>query len=376
MSTDESDAPILAGLAPRAVADWLRMRGFKHTGTFGQHGALFARESESGRSELLLPTSPQVRDFVRRMAELVDDLAEAERRMSSDVLTDLSLAPFDVIKVRSPDADKYGSVRLSTGIDLHEEARNIVLAAASAAASPVPRKSWRGRRPEEVDAYLENVRLGQTQRGSFVLTMLSPWDFSPGSTLPLDLGEPNFGRRVTRSLARALTATKNALLRSVTEGVSPMVEAYREGVSANLYNALAKIAREGDGVDLSLDWSPTQPEPEAIKISLNREDAVILSEAARVLASEEPEPGATLIGSVAVIAEAPERFNGEATLVTLIDGKPRKVRVMFGANDREKIYDAAKEKLWVRVVGDLQREKQRLVLLSPRDITIVAPDEG
>ena len=123
---------------------------------------------------MLLPTSPDVRDFTRRMAELVADLIEIEKRSSSDILTDLTLAPFDVIKIRSPDADNYGSVRLSAGVDLHEEASNIIVAAANAAASPLPRKSWRGRRPDEVNSYIDNVRLGQTQRGSFIVMLLSP----------------------------------------------------------------------------------------------------------------------------------------------------------------------------------------------------------
>jgi hypothetical protein len=225
------------------------MQGFEHRGPYGEFGAIFSRKGDAGEQEVILPTSPQARDFARRMAELVDDLANSSGRAATDVLTDLTLAPFDVIKVRSSDADDYGSVRLSAGVDLHTEARNLVLAAANAAASPFPRASWRGRRIEEVSAYLDNVRLGQSQRGSFVLTLLSPWDFTPSTQPSLDLQEVTFGRRVTRSLARALNATQTAIRQSVADGVTPLVEAYRAGVSSNLCQALAKLAREGDGVD-------------------------------------------------------------------------------------------------------------------------------
>lgn len=147
MRVDNHDEAVLASLAPRAVASWLRMRGFQSRGAYGEYGALFGRQDEDGEHEVLLPTSPDVRDFSRRMAELLSDLVQIERRPAHDVLNDLTLAPFDVIKLRSPGADSYGSVRLSAGVDLHEEVTNIIVAAANAAASPLPRKSWRGAPP-------------------------------------------------------------------------------------------------------------------------------------------------------------------------------------------------------------------------------------
>jgi len=370
----DSDA-IYTALSPRDVAGWLRMRGFSHSGSYGDYAAIFSREIDGNAVELIVPTSPQARDFGRRMEELVDDLAEAESRSANDILTDLTLAPFDVIKVRSPDADDYGSIRLATGIDLHEEARNLVSAAANAAASPLPRRSWRGRRFEEVTSYLNNVRLGQSQRGSFVLTILSPWDFTPETELSLDLGETTFGRRVTRSLASALEATEAAIRNSVASGVTPFVDAYKAGVSSNLCQALAKLAREGDGIDVSVSWSPVQPEQIPVFIRLKREDASVLTEAAKILASQEDEPGVSLEGLVAAISESPERFDGAAILETIISGVVRKVRIKFGEGQRGTIYDAAKEKRWIRVVGDLRRDGPRLQLLNPRDLSLVEPSD-
>lgn len=373
--SSQDEGSVYRALSPRDVAGWLRMRGYDHVGSYGEYAAIFAREKDGQVSEIFLPTSPQARDFGRRMEELVADLAEFELRPPNDVLTDLTLAPFDVIKVRSPDADDYGSIRLTTGIDLHDEARNLVLAAANAAASPTPRRSFRGRRFDEVTAYLGNVRLGQTQRGSFVLTVLSPWDFTPNIDPSLDLGETTFGRRVTRSLASALKATEAAIRGSVASGVGLFGEAYTAGVSSNLCQALAKLAREGEGIDISLSWSPVQPEESPVLIRLKREDASVLTEAANLLASQEDEPGVGLEGLVAAITEPPERFDGSAILETIIAGAVRKVRIKFTEAQRAIIYDAAKEKRWISVVGDLRRDGPRLQLLNPRDLSIVEPSD-
>jgi hypothetical protein len=371
MKLSSHDDAALAALSPRDIAGWLRMRGFANSGQYGEYGAVFARIEDNETTELILPLSPKARDFARRMAELVADLSTALERPPTDILTELTLAPFDVIKVRSPDADDYGSIGLSTGIDLHQEARNIVLSAANTAASPLPRRSWRGRRFDEVSDYLQNVRLGQSQRGSFVLNLLSPWDFTPDSPPMFELGDETFGRRVTMSLATALNAAEAAMRRAPTEGIRPLVEAYKLGVSANLCSALAKLAREGDGVSVSVDWSPVRPNSMIANISLKREDASLLVEASKELSRQEPEPDFSLEGLVASIKEAPELFNGNAVIEMSLGGTIRRVHIHFGENERSLIYDAAKEKKWIRVVGDLEREGQRLKLLNPRDIAVI-----
>ena len=376
MSGGKHDESTLQALSPRDVAGWLRMRGFEHDRPYGEYGDVFARTVDGVSQELILPTSPQTRDFGRRMSEFVNDLSDYEDRSPAEVLTDLTMAPFDVIKVRSPDADDYGSVRLAAGIDLHGEAWNLVLAAANAAASPFPRRSWRGRRFDEVTSYLENVRLGQSQRGSFILTVLSPWDFVPGNQPSLDLADTTFGRRVTRSLASALNATEVAIRQSIAGGTRPLLEAYRFGVSSNLCLALAKLAREGEGIDVSIDWSPAQPEARDIYFKLKREDSSILTEAAKELSRQEAEPEFMIEGLVTGISEPADRFNGSAVLETILGGAVRKVRIDFSVEDRPTIFDAFEAKRWVRVVGELRREGHRLSLLNPRDIALIFAEDA
>ena len=167
-----------------------------------------------------------------------------------------------------------------------------------------------------------------------------------------------------------------ALRKSVAEGVEPLVEAYKSGVSSNLCMALAKLAREGDGIDLSVAWSPVNPETRPVSISLKRQDASILTEAAKALATQEPETNTTLQGLLAGIVEDPERFDGSAILEAYISGSLRRVKVKFNEDERDKIYNAALRKEWVQVVGELTREGTRLRLNNPRNIEIVELDEA
>jgi hypothetical protein len=374
MLTGKPDHEAIAALSPRAVAGYLLAKGWMHSREYGPYGAIFVKSEDGHEHEVLISTVNELRDFANVMAILIDDLAKIEYRSPYDILADLTLAPFDVIKVRSPDADDIGSIPLSVGVEFHEQSRHLVIAAANAAASPQPKANWRGRRFEQVDAYLGSLRLGQSQRGSFVLSLLSPWDFVPQSELGQNylFDVLPFGRRVTEALAKALTATSRALARTVNEGVKqPFVEAVSDGVSANFCFSLAQLARDGDGVDVSVNWSLTKPGGEAVLLRLRREDAQTLTEACGALVEEEPAADATVQGVILQINNDLASFDGSVVVLAPVDGSVRRVRVRFGGADRPKVFEAGQNKFGISVKGELKARGRSLELLNPRDLVIL-----
>jgi hypothetical protein len=290
------------------------------------------------------------------------------------------MAAFDVIRIRSLEADDIGSIQLMTGIELHEHARELVLSAASAASADKPRAVWFGRRSEPVRDYLESLRLAQSQRGSFVISLLSQWDFispSERDQSSLLFLEP-FGRRVTKALANALDAVGNALIKAATDGVQqPFEAAVKAGVSANLCQALAQLTREGEGTDVSIRWSLTKPERGEPLLRLSREDSQSLTEAAQRLSQYEPVPDVSITGIIVDLKEEPGAFDGVTTLEAFVDSKLRRVTVVFSKDDtrtRDSLIDAFRHRHRVSVVGDLIREGRRLKVEHPRDLTVHSVD--
>jgi hypothetical protein len=198
VSPETTELETISALSPTHVAGYLRGHGWHDQGKYGPYGQLYSRSVGDRTFNVVLPRLGTIADFATRMKELINVVAEVESRRAAGVLFDLTLAPFDVIRVRSMDADAYGSIRFEQGLDLHEEAKRAVVAAANAAASEQPRKAWKGRRPDSVGQYLERLRLGQTENASFSLTVLSPYSFDPGGQEQATLFEDQaFGRRVT-----------------------------------------------------------------------------------------------------------------------------------------------------------------------------------
>jgi len=367
----------VSALSPTHVAGYLRGRGWHDQGKYGPYGQLYSRNIGDRTFNVVLPRLATIADFATRMKELINVVAEVESRRAAGVLFDLTLAPFDVIRVRSMDADAYGSIRFEQGLDLHEEAKRAVLAAANAAASEQPRRAWKGRRPDSVGQYLERLRLGQTENASFSLTVLSPYSFDPGDQATL-FDDQAFGRRVTLKFSSALTAIEAALAEAVGGDPLPAFEkGIAAGVSAEMCQALAKLADNESGIQVSVSWSPAKPASGPIRLSLTPQDSAVLNEVARIFARQEPEPEFVVVGLVEEIKEKPERFDGSVVIQAKLpqQSSVRKVRVHFAARDRELVYEAAKNKRWVRVTGNLARDGKLLRLDEPHDFSIVEPSD-
>ena len=293
MFTATADRQAIGALNPRAVVGYLRDKGWEKKRDFGENAAIFGVSINGTEHELLVPIASQASDFRPVMEVLIDDLVRIEDRSPHDLLSDLTMAAFDVIQIRSPNADNIGSAPLRVGVELHECARDLILSAANVAASDRPRAIWAGRRPEQVNDYLTSIRLAQSQRGSFVISLLSPWDFTPSNERDqgdLEFTEP-FGRRAAMALAKALDAAGKALRASAVEGVQrPFEAAVQSGVSSNLCQALAQMARDGDGADISIRWSLTKPAEGRPMLRLGREDAQSFTEAAESFLRSSPCP--------------------------------------------------------------------------------------
>ena len=101
------------------------------------------------------------------------ELETVEDRSQLDILRDLYNSGFDVVRLAalSPNSED-GTVRIEDGVQLFERARDILLAAACATVRPQP--VFHSRKPQQATEYMRKARLGQTEHGSYVLTLLSP----------------------------------------------------------------------------------------------------------------------------------------------------------------------------------------------------------
>ena len=237
-----------------------------------------------------------------------------------------------------------------------------------------PRVYYPSRKPAQAIDYIRRARLGQTEPGSFIITIISPVPPSlagPGGQI-FELGEP-FERRVTRTLAFALNSVRQAAEDAATSGeVDSFVRAVPNGVSANLCDALAGIGSltEGDrSLDIQFSWSRSRPLASELevpsRIVLNTDAFPVIRQAAVYLKESSPREEFEIRGPVVKLERMEGADIGKATIRGLIDDQPRKVVVELRDADYHKAVTAHDGFRFVRCSGVLAREGRGFRLYEP-----------
>lgn len=375
------DGAALRAITPAALTAYARFAGWQKTESFGKHSDVYIQQ---GRPDLIIPGTDAIGDYAAVVADLLGVLSRVEERDELAVYRDLTGADRDVVRIRAARADDDGSVRIDDGVDLIGAARDLLLAAACAATEP--RASYRAGKIKDAAAYMDRVRLGQTEHGSFVVTLLAPvppsLELKQESFWPA-LEEEPFDRLVTRWLVQGLDAAQSAAEATIRDraGISVFQNAVPLGVSANLCEALAGLIEHGDGLTVSVTWARTRPAPESLKkVKYTRPEGEVFREAARLFRQAEPRPDERLEAYVVAADRKLKQEDGLVTLKTFLDGKAASVRTTLPKGLYSVALDAHDKKDAVTITGDLVRHGQRWHLENPRDLAILdtekSSDEG
>jgi hypothetical protein len=215
-----------------------------------------------GDYEVLIPEDG-TRDFLSRMFEALKEISLEKNVNIETVFRQMLASGFELLKVSSVGpSSKNGTVSLSDGVKLIANVRDLLIASASAVIEP--RRSYARRRAELAEAFLRDARLGQTEHGSFVLTVLAPvmkveTDVLPGFEPPLP-----FGSRVVETLLNATDEAANAAKLSFEytnwfdQRFVPLVSI---GVNANLWSAISGLLNVESAERVIFSVSPNSQFP-------------------------------------------------------------------------------------------------------------------
>ena len=357
------DTKALSEISPGALSAYARTSGWTKTGTYGDHSDIYTAE---GLPEILLPRHQSLGDYASVVSRLLEIFAKAAELDELALYRDLVTADRDVIRVRTAEGDD-GSVTASDGIRLIHGARDLLLAAACSVQHP--QRFYRAGANKEANIYMEHVRLGQTEQASFVVTLLSPVVPPPIQHALIDDAAPDddpFERQITRRLAGALAATREATERTVGGEADAFANAVQRGVSANLCEALVEIVEPFPWLNVSITWARTRPVKvvrDVIRFSAS--DVPVLREAARSFREREPRSDVDIFGIVRALTREEAEMDGTVTLLASIDGRNESVKAVLRQSDYEQAILAHKEKAPVVLRGDLERIGQRWRLLNP-----------
>ncbi len=365
------DRDALLAVSPTALSVYARAAGWRRQEPYRIHSDIYIGD---GLPEIILPRTERLGDYASVVAGLIEMFAQVVEQDELSVYGSLVTADRDVVRVRAGESED-GSVTLDGGVDLVTGARDMVLAAAcSLGESKAVYRAGANRAAVDL---LAGVRLGQTDRGSFVVNLLTPV-VPPLHVLFPDTAyqDPPIERRLTLRLMEDLAAARQGAERSAAGDESAFRGVVESGVSANLCEALVRIITAFSTVDVSVSWARTLPVT-ALRppVRFGKTDAPLLREAARSLRERAPRPDVELFGYVRLLTRAEGEEDGTIRLNALVDRKQQSVTALLERQDYERAVQAHGDRAVVVLSGDLERMGQRWRLLNPRLEAVVRDHE-
>lgn len=361
MKASIQDKEALAAVSPEALSAYARSEGWVSTEPYGEHSEVYTAD---GLPEIVLPRTQEIGDYANVVSQVIAIFAQAADMDDLAALyRDLVTADRDVIRVRAVSMDvEEGVVILGDGVRLVNGASDMLQAAVRSLRDP--RSFYSGRANPEANDYLGRVRLGQTEEGSFTVTLLTP------IVRPVQefRNEAPIEWQVTERLYEALVATREAIKRTSARDDEAFITAVPRGASANLCEALVELIEPFSSVDVGLSWARTRPRKKARDVvQFDNDHAPILKEAARSLREHEPEriQNRQLNGFVQQLKRNEDETAGTITLRADIDGQHRSVTAVLNPNDYEQAIKAHRDKSRIIVKGDLGRVGKNWCLRNP-----------
>lgn len=371
MKTTIQDRKVLQGIRPLDLIGYLRSAGWTREAEWGEKAAVWVKP-EVRDADVLLPLVTGAGDFALRMSEVLLTLERIEGRSQEEILHDVLTVSADILRIRCNAGEAGdGSVPLEVGAELIEQAQQLIAAAASSAVQP--KAYWARKKPAQATDYLKQVKLGQTERGSFVITVHSP--VPPEMRTGMETELP-FERKVMQTLTGAVDTARTATRQAMESGdFAPFHEGVKAGLSANLCEALARmgeVAGEG-GLGLRVTWSRGRAAAAGPvwQGQMESQFVPVLKEAARLFKWTEIDEELELCGFVEKLDRAPDAQFGTVTIGAWLEAGVRRVKLELGDEEYRVATQAHETRKPIQCSGVLTRPGKSLVLSRPREFRIV-----
>ena len=365
------DHAAMSSLTHWGVRAYLDSRGWKRRGNKRDRATLHVKEHAERTWEVLIPLDDTAVDYAEFMAQCVSVLSVVEERSQLAVFSDLSASSADVIAMRSMNGLTRDSLSLRVSVNLFDNAYNLLASAARAAEQPLA--TYRGRLSAEVREYLDHVTPVTNSLEDHVLTLHSPVAPAIRAGRWFDEVQP-FSRQVTSKLAGALESATTVISRAVANDASEVFgTAIRAGLSSNLCDSVANLAKIGRGVEISLSWAPSRPAgTENLRLHFKEHAAEVLQEVAESFRQCEPSLGEHVRGQIVKLERTHPQSEGLASISTHREGRIVVLDARFERKAYDSVLRAFKDRVPIGVDGDVYRVGRRYELRNPRNLTLLS----
>lgn len=323
----------------------------------GAAGALWKHESGSivAVPDGVQPDSPYWSDIIDRVAApLKISPVEASAAIRNVFI--------DIAEFRAAD-DKYieASIPVEAGFSLVSTARSLLRA--SATTSRGARAYIGGNYSKPGERIVENARFGHTKRGSYILPMYVPLGIedpeSPDNPQMFRLPAESDERRVTRTMAQALTAIENKIVDPQHEPSDAMLgDLVTAGVSREMVRAIHEILSEETVTTFTTQfkWASGVSSNDSLpkQVAFPADAAELLDRTAKRMRPLKKSAYETITGPIVQLRDESALTFGEVTVQTTRKGRNCEVTVVLSDEALDRSHEWFRDRETLVVEGHIE----------------------
>ena len=310
---------------------------------------IFQKEYNDNFYQIIIPFNRNLSDYTEAMYKAISVVAITEEKSTEQVILELLNPLSDIIRVRYIGDDvKAGSIQIENGINLYENTKKLLTNAALDILNY--KKIYKGRIPENVAEFISNCRYGQTEFGSYVISLVCPFiNIENNEVQQLnifaeeDINAFSFTRKVTNRVIESIIKIKNVI--DDGKSLNEIIENDQSPISVSFIDSLANlnIGAENSSLEITVKWAPTikQNRAEINHAVISHDYYPVLKSVVEKYKSEDASLAVSLVGRISKLIAVPtieDRVMGQAQLV-YIDEHSEAKKIMLNLEKNE--YDVA-----------------------------------
>ena len=358
-------------LNPLAVAKYLIDTQWKEYLVKRNDIKIFQYVKDDTFEQVTVPLEKNLRDYKQIMYETICKIAYIEKKSVEQQMLYLLNPNTDILKIRLDRKEvESGNIMFDDAIQLYDNAKKLLAATALDIINP-KRIHW-GRIDDSVQQFLTRCRFGQTEIGSYVVSVVCPFaelsEAEGYKQLSIFSDEERCANSLTRKVTNRLMSNIAIIKKKVDEGNLESLVNYEDGISSNFYEALngMDLYSENTSVEFIAEWSPI--------VKSNRspiEKVMITNDYYEPLQSviskikECTNERTEIIGKIKDLKAAPiidKRKFGTVVVVYISgNGKAKSVKVKLDKEDYDNAVMAHQYGKTVRLIGELKEAPRAMM---------------
>ncbi|MCI8293487.1 MAG: hypothetical protein HFH53_08160 [Hespellia sp.] len=350
---------------PLAFAKYLKDTGWELFPSKRTYIKIFQYEKNDDFFQIIIPTEKRLGDYKEAMYKAVQTVAKVENKSVQQIILYLLNPNTDILKIRLEKKEiEAGNILFDDAIQIYENAKKLL--AATALDILHPRKYHQGRPDDSVLNFLSNCRFGQTEIGSYIVSVVCPFaeldENEDYKQLSIFSDEEQCAHSLTRQVTNRVMENISYIKNQIDNGDLDKLALQNEKkmISANFYEALNGLNLDSDetNIEFIAEWSPT------VKNNNCPENRIFLThdyyqpiETTIGKLKENVNKSTKIIGRIKKLESSPDvqkRKKGKITVVYLDEhDKPKIVTANLNKSDYDKAIRAHENGYHVEIIGEL-----------------------